>query len=199
MKRRLLALAAALSAAGAGSLLLVNRDTGEPVTAPPGAFEILNRSACSVAACNANLCNQAENVLADAGSTCTTRLVTCDVRVGAQARAWATANGLTLGPQRYQRLRFVGLRCPGADGGSSFGVPMGDDGLPQFASLAQQTPLCVRAPVAGGTSCQRSERDGGFRFFGSGNVFPATESNGDPSCKPVGCSVLFGDDADRDL
>ena len=199
MKRFLQMLAAAVGLAGAGTLLLVDWNTGATVSAPPGAFELLNRESCNVGACAAGACTQANNLLADAGSSCTTRLITCDVRVGAQARAWAADAGVSLGAKRYQRLRFIGLRCPGADGGFAMGIPMGDDGLPQFMQVAQQTPLCTRAPVAGGTGCQRSERDGGFRFFGSGNVFPAAESNGDPSCEPVGCSVLFGDDADRDL
>lgn len=198
MKSRLLALAALLSSAVAGTLLLVNWDTGQMVQAPQGAFEIINRSSCTVAACGANLCLQANDVLADAGSSCTSRLVTCDVRVGQQARDWATDAGLALGAQRYQRLRFVGLRCPGVDGGFSFGVPMDDTGMPQFASIAQQPALCVRAPVDGSGTCTRDQHDGGSRYFGAGNVFPAGDAVG-PDCQAVECAVMFGDNPDTDL
>lgn len=197
-KPRLIALAAVVSAAGAGSIIFANWDTGLPVQAPPGAFEILNKSTCTQAACGALLCLQANDVLADAGSSCTTRLGTCDFRVGQQARDWAADAGLTLGPQRYQRLRLVGLRCAGADGGFSFGIPMDDTGFPQFASVAQQTPLCVRAPLDGGGNCNRDEHDGGSRFFGKGNVFPAGDAIGS-SCEPVNCTVMYGDNADVDL
>lgn len=197
-RARLIALASAVAAAGAGSLVLVNWDTAQPISAPPGAFELLDRSKCTVAACGANLCLQANDVLADAGSACTSRLVTCDVRIGQQARDWAADAGLVLGPQRYQRLRFVGLRCAGADGGFSFGVPMDDTGMPQFASVAQQTPLCVRAPLDGGhLGCRRDEHDGGSRDFGRGNVFPAVDGVG--TCEPVQCSVMYGDDPEVDL
>jgi hypothetical protein len=200
MRQRLLAIAAVAAAAVAGSVLFINWDTGRVAQQPQGAFEFLDRSQCQLgAACNAAQLRVANAIWADAGSSCSARFANCDVRVGAQARAWAADAGLTLGPQNYQRLRFLGALCPAADGGQNFTVPMGDDGLPQFMSIAQQTPGCVRAPVAGGTSCQRSEGDGGFRYFGAGNVFPAALSNGDPSCQPVGCSVFFGDNPDIDL
>jgi hypothetical protein len=200
MRQRLLAIAAAALSAGAGAVLFINWDTGQVARQPQGAFEFLDRTQCQLGvACNAALCVDANNVWADAGSNCTARFASCTVRVGAQARAWAADAGLTLGPQRYQKLRFVGALCPAQGGGQNFTIPMGDDGLPQFVSVVQQTPDCVRAPVAGGTSCQRSEGDGGFRYFGAGNVFPAAQSNGDPSCQPVGCSVFFGDNPDTDL
>jgi hypothetical protein len=200
VKARLLALAALVAAAGAGTLVLVDWDTAQPVKAPPGAFEILDRTSCTVAACGAQLCAQADNVLVDAGSACSTRLVTCDVRVGQQARDWAADAGLTLGAKRYQRLRFVGLRCPGADGGSSFGVPMDSTGMPQFASVTTQAPRCARAPLDGGLDCLRTGAavDGGARFFGTGNVFLAGEASG-TQCEAVQCGVVFGDDADLDL
>jgi hypothetical protein len=185
MRARLLALAALVAAAGAGTLLLVDWDTAQPVKAPPGAFEFIDRSTCAVAACGAQLCIQADNVLVDAGSACTTRLVTCDVRVGQQARDWAADAGLTLGAKRYQRIRFVGLRCPGADGGSSF-------------SVTTQTPRCVRAPLDGGLDCLRTPPGGAPTFFGTGNVFAAGEASG-TQCEPVSCAVVFGDNPDTDL
>lgn len=200
MRQRLLALAVAVIGAGAGTVLLVDWDTGQVVDARPGAFEFLDRSACSQSACGASLCVQANDVLADAGSACTTRFGTCDFRVGARARAWAADAGLTLGPSRYQRLRLVGLRCPAVDGGFAFGVPMDDAGMPQFASVTQLTPLCVRAPLDGGTDCKKlgAEVDGGARFIGTGNVFPAAAAAG-AQCEPVACSVFFGDDPSVDL
>lgn len=196
MRARLLALAAAVSAAGAGSLLLVDWDTGQPVTYPPGGFEVLDRSDCTPSVCGLAACDRANDVLADAGDPCRARLVTCDVRIGATARAWLSDAGLALGPKPYQRVQFIGLRCPAVDGGFAFGVPMDDHGLPQFMRATAVTPRCVRATAAG---CQRSERDGGFRFFGLGNVFPASESNGHASCEAVGCSVFFGDDPSEAL
>lgn len=200
MRQRLLALAALVASAGAGTLVFVNWDTGDRVRPRHGAFEILEDADCTPSACGVAACTQANNILTDAGSSCTTRLITCDnVRVGPAARQWAADNGLTLSASKYQTLRFIGLRCPGTDGGFAFGIPMNDAGLPQFMSVSQQTPKCVRAPLAGGTGCQRSQRDGGFRYFGAGNVFPAAESNGHASCEPVGCRVLFGDNPDTDL
>lgn len=49
---------------------------------------------------------------------------------------------------------------------------------------------CVRAPSDGGV-CLRSDGKGGWRDFGVGNVFPASESTGS-GCEPVaaGCGAL---------
>lgn len=195
MKQKLLALAALVSAAGAGSLLLADWDTGQPVAPPPGGFEVLDRDSCTVSACGILGCLNANNVLADAGSPCVTRLADCDVRIGAKARAWLSDAGLSLGPKPYQRVRFVGLRCP-VDGGFSYGVPMNDEGLPQFSSASAVTPRCVRAP-AGNSTCLRAETDGGARYFGEGNVFPVAEARGS-GCEACGCVVMSGD-SDGDL
>lgn len=199
MKQRLLALAAVVAAAGAGTLVFVNWDTGLPDTPMPGAFDAFQTADCTPSACAANLCTQADNVLADAGSACRSRLVTCDnVRVGQRMRDWAADAGLTLGPQRYQTLRFVGMRCPGVDGGFSFGIPLDDTGLPQFSSATQMTPPCVRAPLDGGTDCRLVLPDAGLMFYGTGNVFPAAQSSG-TQCEAVSCRVVFGDDPDTSL
>lgn len=196
MRQRLLALAALVSAAGAGTLVLADWDTGLPVNVPPGGFEVLDRSDCTPAVCGLNACDNANNVLADAGDPCRTRLVACDVRIGGKARAWLSDAGLTLGPKPYQRIQFIGLRCPAADGGFAFGVPMDDNGLPQFVRAVAQTPRCVRAPV-GNTTCLRAETDGGSRFFGEMNVFPSGEARG-AGCEACGCVHMAGD-SDEDL
>jgi hypothetical protein len=200
MKQRLLALAAAAAAAVAGSILFIDWDTGQPVTeSRPGVFEFLDRDQCELgAACTATRCVEANNHWIDGGSGCRARLASCEVRVGAHARAWAADAGMALGPGLYQNLRFLGALCPARDGGQNFAVPMGGDGLPQFTSIAAVTPRCVRAPADGGQLCRRSERDGGFRYFGAGNVFPVSESNGHASCEPCGCVVMSGD-KDTDL
>ena len=65
-------------------------------------------------------------------------------------------------------------------------------------------PLCVRAPLDGGADCLRKMDDGNSRFFGTGNVFNASEASGS-NCEPVaaGCSaaggIVFGDDPSVDL
>jgi hypothetical protein len=199
-RNQLIALAATLAAAGAGIYRYTTSTQALDQQWPPGAFEIFDRDSCSVATCNAPLCQQADAVLADAGSSCSSRLVTCDARIGQSARDWLADAGLpALGPSRYQRIRFVGLRCAAIDGGSAFAVPMDDNGLPQFMSAAQVTPLCVRAPVDGGTACLRDRGDGdGGKFFGAGNVFPAGQAAG-ANCDQVNCTVVYGDDPDKDL
>lgn len=200
MRALLLALAAFLKLQGAGSLSFVDWTTTQQVEPPRNALTFTNKENCTVAVCNDTLCVQANNVLADAGQpTSTTRLITCPIRVGQGLRNWAADAGITVGPAKYQTLRFVGLRARGWDGGFAMGIPMDDNGLPQFSSLTATTLPCVRAPVSGGTGCKRSTRDGGFAYFGAGNVFPSSESNGHASCEPVNCSVMYGDNPDTDL
>jgi hypothetical protein len=203
-RAQLILLAIAVSGAVAGTVLLIQASTGQQVQAPPGTFEVIDRSSCTQNACGAPLCVTANNIMADAGLSCTAQLITCDMRVGQQARDWAAANSLTLGPQRYQRLRIVGARCA-VDGGFAWGIPLDDNGLPQFVSVAQVTPLCVRAPLDGGTDCLRAGFSGidgttptAPAFFGTGNVFPASLSSG-TQCEPVACSVMFGDNPDVSL
>ena len=53
---------------------------------------------------------------------------------------------------------------------------------------------CVAAPADGGTLCQRSERDGGYRYFGAGNRMERGESNGHASCVDVPCVVHAGEE-----
>lgn len=51
---------------------------------------------------------------------------------------------------------------------------------------------CVRAPIDGGTDCQRVGAliDGGAAYFGAGNVFPAQQAAGD-QCEPAPCRGTF--------
>lgn len=199
MRARLLALATLVVSLGAGVVVFVNWDTGEVDRTIDnfGAFEVMDRASCSTAACNTAQCVQAQNILADAGSPCVPRFVDCDFRVGQRVRNLAVDAGAQLGPQKYQRLRLVALRCPAADGGNAFGVPFDDNGWPIYA-VATATPRCVRAPLDGGLNCRRVLPDGGTRFFGTGNVMPAAEATG-AQCEAVGCSVMFGDNPDTDL
>lgn len=190
MKQRLVMLATLLSAAGAGTFLFVDWDTGAIVQPRQGGFELLACSAPTV--CNAQGCIQAQNLLDDGGFPgCDPRLFECEVRLGQAARNWALDAGVTLSSKPYQTLRFVGLRCPAIDGGFARGIPMDDLGLPQFKSLTAGVPGCARAPV-GNTTCERALQGGGQRFFGEGNVFPAGEARG-TGCEPVNCKVMFGD------
>lgn len=200
MKQKLLALAAVLSAFGAGTVVFMNWENGtvERVIADTGSWQAVDRSSCATSACNAPACTVAQNHLTDAGSPCVPRFIDCDFRITQHMRDLAAIAGDTLGAQTYQRLRVIALRCPAAGGGFSFGVPFSDAGWPVFASVLQQTPLCVRARVNGTGTCTRDEHDGGSRYFGAGNVFPAADAVG-PDCEPVGCSVFFGDNPDVSL
>lgn len=199
MKQRLLALAATVAALGAGTVVFLNWESGalEAQLADVGNWEAIDRDSCSMRACNASSCVQAQNVLADAGSACLTRFVACDFRVGPALRNRAADAGVTLGPKKYQRIELIALRCPAIDGGFSFGVPMDDSGWPIYAVTPNVTPRCVRAP-AGNSTCLRALSDGGTRFFGELNVFPAAEARG-TGCEPCGCTVMFGDDPAVDL
>jgi hypothetical protein len=197
---QLLALTAFLTSSGPG-VYFVSRGPPAQVDTLADAFgglEVVDRSQCSMANCNAAQCNAAQNVLDDAGSPCSTKFIVCPIRSGPRIRAIALDAGTDLGTSKYPAVRVIAERCPAAGAGFSIGVPVDVNDWPVFA-VALATPGCVRAPVAGGTACQRSEGDGGFRYFGAGNVFPAALSNGDPSCQPVGCTVFFGDNPDVDL
>lgn len=199
MRARLLALAALVGSLGAGVVVFVNWNTGEVDRTIDsfGVFEVVDRSSCSTSACNTAQCTAAQNILIDAGSVCVPRFADCDFRIGQKVRNLAADAGAQLGPQKYQRLRLIALRCPAADGGVAFGVPFDDNGWPIYA-VATQTPRCVRAPLDGGLNCRRALSDGGTRFFGTGNVMPSTEATG-AQCEPVGCSVVYGDNPDTDL
>ncbi len=204
MKQRLVAIVAALSAAGlgAGAIVFVNWNdaTIERVIVDVDGWTLMERDSCVPRACALTSCVQAQNHLTDAGSTCVPRLVACDWRITQGIRDAAAAAGVTLGPKKYQRLELGTLRCPGEDGGFTWTVPRADSGWPVIADVVPEvTPRCVRAPLDGGALCQRSERDGGFRYFGAGNVFLSSESNGHAQCEPCGCSVMYGDNPDVDL
>jgi hypothetical protein len=202
MRARLLAIIAALSAAGLGSGALVFVRWNEPhaiehVVANVSGWDLMDSDSCVPRACNTAACTTAQNHLTDAGSPCVTRLVACDWRITERMRAAASASGVTLGAKKYQRLEVGALRCPGADGGFTWAVPLTDAGWPIVSDVVAVTPRCVRAPLDGGLGCQRRFPDGGTRFFGTGNVMPVDAGVG-ASCEPVACSVMFGD-GDRDL
>ncbi len=198
MKARLLALAAIVSALGAGTIVFVRWESGivDRTIEDFGNLELIDRSTCTMSACNATPCVQALNVLQDAGSACIPRFAECDFRISQKVRNLASDAGVVLGPQKYQRLRLVALRCPAVDGGVAFGVPFNDAGWPVYA-VATQPPRCVRAPLDGGLNCVRRLPDAGTRFFGTGNVMPADAGVG-AQCEPCGCSIYFGD-SDSDL
>jgi hypothetical protein len=66
-------------------------------------------------------------------------------------------------------------------------------------SVAQVTPLCARAPLDGGNTCLRDLGDGdGGKFFGTGNVFPASQVAGS-NCDQVNCTVIYGDSPETSL
>jgi hypothetical protein len=204
MKQRLLAIVAALTSAGIGAGALVFVQWNEPhviehVALDIQGWDLMDADSCSVRACNTAACLAVEDHLIDAGTGCIAQWGACDWRVTPRMRAAAAESGVTLSPKKYQRLEVGLLRCPAADGGVHRTVPLTDAGWPVISDVAEVTPRCVRAPLDGGTNCQRSERDGGFRYFGAGNVMPAVESNGHASCEPVGCVIVFGDNPDTDL
>jgi len=199
MKQRLLALAALVAAAGAGTVLFVNWEDGTIAgrIEDVGSWELIDRANVTMSACNSAQCTTAQNILTDAGSSCIPRFADGDFRVSARMRACFADAGVTMGAQKYQRLRLIALRCAGTDGGFAFGVPMDDAGCPIFA-VAVTTPRCVRAPLDGGANCRRLLPDGGTVFFGTGNVFPAAEAAGS-NCDACGCTVIYGDDPSVDL
>lgn len=198
MKALLLKLAAFLITLSPGSIAYVNFNNGTPdVTMDaPGSLEILDKSDCSMLACAGQTqCVTANNHLADAGSPCVVRLSECTVRVGARARILAAGAGATLGTAKYQRVRFIAMRCPLDVGGNAFGVPTDDTGWPSF-TVATVAPRCARAPTAV-ADCKRVGPDG-TRNIGAKNVFPASQSTG-TQCEPVECSVMYGDEPLTDL
>jgi hypothetical protein len=203
MRQRLLAIIAALSAAGIGGGALVFVQWNEPhsiehVVVNVQDWDLMDSTSCDPRACNTAACTTAQNHLTDAGSACVTRLVACDWRITPRMRTAAAESGVTLGPKKYQRLEVGALRCPGADGGFAWAVPLTDAGWPVVSDVVAVTPRCVRAPHDGGLGCNRRLDDGGLRFFGTGNVMPADAGVG-AQCEPVGCSIIFGDDPSEDL
>lgn len=200
-RAQIIAVAAALSALTAGTIVFLtsDADTGiDGTLTAPAMFQMLDRSQCTPSACNAPACNLAKAVLLDAGQPCTVGFANCSARIGPIARAFAADAGVLLPPSLYQRLGFIAMRCT-VPGGFTYGVPVNDAGWPLFG-VQVMTPLCVRAPLDGGNTCLRAggELDGGNRFFGTGNVFPAGQAAGS-NCEPVECTVLAGEDPDVSL
>jgi len=66
------------------------------------------------------------------------------------------------------------------------------------SSAPTYTRPCVRAPLDGGTDCLRNDGISGPRFFGTGNVFPASQATGS-NCEQVECTVVYGEDPDETL
>ena len=206
MKQRIVTISGILLAIAAGSIAVFNWESATPEQVFAADWDFVDRDTCTLSACNAAACVAAQNHIDDAGYPCVVKFASCNTRINARLRAAAAANGVTLGAAKYQRLR-VGVEICDVDAGpnvipaksKTFGLALDDAGWPLLGTVVAQTPPCVRAPLAGGTGCQRSEGDGGFRYFGAGNVFPAALSNSDPSCQPVECSVFFGDDPNEAL
>lgn len=200
-RAQLLGAATLLVGLAAGSVVYFSGSSAttdlDSLTGGLGLLDLVDRSQCSVAVCNAPACTAAKNILQDAGSPCTVGFVDCSVRVGPVARAISADAGLVLSSALYQPLRLVGMRCP-VDGGFTYGVPVDDAGWPLFA-LSLRVPGCVRAPLDGGTNCLRDLHDGdGGRWFGTGNVFSAANAAGS-NCDQVECTVIYGDDPDQTL
>jgi hypothetical protein len=185
MRAKLLALAAALAALGSGVFFLTFSDA-EQASLPEsfGNLEIVDRSQCSISACNAAQCVQAANILSDAGSSCTLRFVECPFRVGARARAWFADGGVTLSASKYQQVKLVAMRC-----GSSLAIPVDDAGFPVYMA-ATGTPGC-RKRDAGMPLASCSKLDGGDQ--GTDNQAPAAELTG-AGCTSVPCGVIAGDE-----
>jgi hypothetical protein len=194
-RAQLIAVAVAVTALGAGTVRFFTAQSGSPqfdtFVGGAGMLEILDRSKCTVAACNAPLCQQAQAALDDAGQPCTVGFVDCSVRLGTTARAIAADAGAALSSSSYVRARLVGMRCSAIDGGFAYAVPVDDAGWPVYM-VNVTTPLCVRAPLDGGNTCLRDDGSGP-RFFGTGNVFPAAQASG-TNCDQVECTVVYGDD-----
>lgn len=178
MRARLLAIAATLATAGAGvTFVFWNAPSIE--TDMPRAFgnlEVVDRSQCSVSNCNTQQCTSAENILADAGSTCTARFIDCPIRVGPKARALAADAGVALTAARYQQIRLIALRCPTAGGGFALGIPVTDAGWP-FFDVTPRPHLCAWKPRDGGVCTTLDGGNPGFentmqpgQFAGAGCV-----------------------------
>ena len=192
MRARLLALAAFLSAAAVSTVAFLNWNTGERETLAGafGAFEVVDRSFCTSAPCGAQACDQAHDVLADAGSSCTLRLVECPVRLGARARAQAADAGVAFSDAGYQQVRFVAMRCP-VDGGFTVGVPVNDAGWPVYSVSAINSP-CAWKPTAG-ADCSRVAEDGGLSDPGARNTMQAGRWVG-AGCARTACVVVAGEE-----
>lgn len=79
------------------------------------------------------------------------------------------------------------------DGGKGYVVEVLTDA--GSVELRTTTAKCVRAPFMN-TTCLHREPDGGARFIGEYNRFPASEAAGS-GCESVACSVYVGENADE--
>jgi hypothetical protein len=181
MKNKLLALATTLSALAAG-VYFVNFDSGavDPQLENFGAFETYDKSQCVTSACNTIQCQQALDILADAGSSCTPRFAECPIRVSQRIRNIGADAGFNFGPEKYQNIKLIALKC-----GARFGVPVEANGWPTFA-VASGTPGCVYKPQGG--ACTRL--DGGDP--GVDNQYPVGQLTG-AGCLSVTCGCIAGD------
>lgn len=148
--------------------------------------------------------------LADAGvGTCPVRLVTCNWRVDADGASVLEDAGISVG----RGYRTLGARVRVCTNGirdvvfpplpqragalAALAVPDLDsctvDPDPGGALWRAAPSACVAAPLDGGRLCRRTERDGGFRWFGAGNRMLRGESNGHATCEDVPCVVFAGD------
>lgn len=140
MKARLLAIVAALAAAG-GGIYFVNWNDESQMR---HAVEIVSFDSCSTSACNTASCLAANRHLADAGTGCTVRTAECDAR-------------RVDGGSRYWRVEVTAMRCPRPGGGFNWAVALDDAGTPMDAVVSKTFP-CAWKPNAGAT-CTRL--DGG--------------------------------------
>lgn len=200
-RAQFLAICAAIGGLGAGTALIFNYMTGtyDPTVIQPGHWDQLSAASCSSPGpCTTLPCQQAKNIALDAGNGCVPILVDCDWRMTPVMTACMLDAGIVVGPQLYQRLELIDMRCPAADGGFAFGGPFDGNGCPAFPAAAV-TAGCVRAPLDGGQLCLRDLHDGdGGKFFGTGNVFPVGQQAG-TNCDAVVCGVFYGDDPNTSL
>lgn len=195
MKAHLLALAAFLAAAGAGVYFVNFTDgTVSRFSGSFGGLEVVDKKQCVVTACNAAQCVAANNILADAGSSDTTRFVECPVRLGPRGRALAADAGVTLslrpdgGPALYQQVKLVALRHVRPDGGLSFGIPVDDAGWPVY-TVSTSPHSCAWRPLGVAAAlCKRT--DGGDP--GAENTLKAGEFAG-AGCLLKPCFEMAGD------
>ncbi len=156
MKQKLLAVAALLLAMG-GGVVFINWDASPvEITQLPESFgniEVIDRSLCTVSACNSAACVTALAMLADGGVTdATMRFVECPIRLGARARAFAADAGVIFPAGTYQQIRLIAMRRNGA-----IGIAVDANGWPVYAVASINSP-CAWKPNAG-AACTRV--DGG--------------------------------------
>jgi len=166
---------------------------------------------------------------AGVGVACNPRIIVCHERVNPRLRNRLADAGYPTN-RKYARVARQAQLCSNPDGGVSELIVPGFEYLsnandeaqlpspsrcsisacaaitgfcgtgPKSVALAPGASGWVRAPLDGGQACKRSEYDGGFRWFGRGNVFPSSESNGSARCEEVtGGTIIYGDDPLADL